>query len=260
MARSNRLPLHQVRLALRLVGECRDLGHDLRAWLGHAADGLRHLLRAKVMSAGITRPEGFRLYGEADLILHAGWEPGQERVALQFHAREGHLQDPTFQSFQRISKPNITLRPVQLIPRRAFRASEAYAQRTALGIEDFMFSQRASSTGRATVLLSPQRAHRDAYFGAREERLLALFHDELARLVGTVLSERQANPLADLPPRLRQTLAALLEGDAEKQVALRLGLSRHTVHEYVTRLYRRFGVQSRAELLALCLRRRIGHA
>jgi DNA-binding CsgD family transcriptional regulator len=35
-----------------------------------------------------------------------------------------------------------------------------------------------------------------------------------------------------------------------------MGLSRHTVHEYVTALYRRLGVQSRGELLALCLRRR----
>ena len=49
----------------------------------------------------------------------------------------------------------------------------------------------------------------------------------------------------------------LLEGDGEKQAALRLGLSRHTVHEYVGELYRRFGVCSRPELMALCLRRRL---
>jgi DNA-binding CsgD family transcriptional regulator len=53
---------------------------------------------------------------------------------------------------------------------------------------------------------------------------------------------------------LRQTLGRLLEGDSEKQAALHLGLSRHTVHEYVTALYRRFSVTSRAELLAFCLR------
>jgi DNA-binding CsgD family transcriptional regulator len=58
-----------------------------------------------------------------------------------------------------------------------------------------------------------------------------------------------------LSPRLHQTLARLLEGDSEKQAAARLGLSPATVHEYVTALYRRFGVQSRAELLVLVLRR-----
>jgi len=56
-----------------------------------------------------------------------------------------------------------------------------------------------------------------------------------------------------LPPRLRQVLAGLLKGDSEQQVALRLGISAHTVHEHVKRLHRRFGVSSRGELLARAL-------
>ena len=60
--------------------------------------------------------------------------------------------------------------------------------------------------------------------------------------------------MLELPPRLGQTLRCLLEGDSEKQVASRLGLSRSTIHEYVTALYRRLGVNSRPELMALCLR------
>ena len=53
-----------------------------------------------------------------------------------------------------------------------------------------------------------------------------------------------------LSPRLQQTLQSLLAGDSEKQVARKLGLSPHTVHVYVKKLYRRYGVSSRAELLA----------
>jgi predicted transcriptional regulator len=48
----------------------------------------------------------------------------------------------------------------------------------------------------------------------------------------------------------------LLEGDTEKQVAARLGLSHATVHQYITMLYRRFGVQSRAALMSHVLKRR----
>lgn len=59
-----------------------------------------------------------------------------------------------------------------------------------------------------------------------------------------------------LPPRLRQTLAGLLAGDSEKQVARRLAISPHTVHVYVKSLYRRFGVSSRGELLARWVRTR----
>ena len=57
-------------------------------------------------------------------------------------------------------------------------------------------------------------------------------------------------PPFHLSRRLLQTLALLLEGDAEKEVALKLGLSPHTVHVYVKALYRRFAVNSRGELLA----------
>jgi DNA-binding CsgD family transcriptional regulator len=126
-----------------------------------------------------------------------------------------------------------------------------------VGIEDFQFSQRSCPAGRVSLVISPQRAFGDRYFTQRDEALLSLFHDELARLVGTVLSAGPS-PLSGLSPRLRQTLHALLAGDSEKQVALRLGISRHTAHEYIAALYRRFDVRTRAELLAYCIRRHIG--
>jgi DNA-binding NarL/FixJ family response regulator len=56
-----------------------------------------------------------------------------------------------------------------------------------------------------------------------------------------------------LSPRQRETLRCLLEGASEKQAAKKLNLSRHTVHLYVTALYRRFDVHSRAELLTKVL-------
>ena len=58
-----------------------------------------------------------------------------------------------------------------------------------------------------------------------------------------------------LSRRLRQTLSCLAEGDSEKRVAARLGVSRTTAHQYVTALYRHFGVRSRGELLAYILKR-----
>jgi DNA-binding NarL/FixJ family response regulator len=60
--------------------------------------------------------------------------------------------------------------------------------------------------------------------------------------------------LPKLSPRVRQTLAGLLAGDSEKQIARRLELSPHTVHVYVKALYRGFAVSSRGELLAKFVR------
>lgn len=53
-----------------------------------------------------------------------------------------------------------------------------------------------------------------------------------------------------LPMRLRQVLNLLLAGDSEKQVAIKMQLSQHTIHRHVGRLYQTFEVSSRGELMA----------
>lgn len=53
-----------------------------------------------------------------------------------------------------------------------------------------------------------------------------------------------------LPMRLQQVLAGIVDGDSEQQIAAALGISRSTVHEYIRRLFGRFGVGSRGALLA----------
>jgi DNA-binding NarL/FixJ family response regulator len=59
-----------------------------------------------------------------------------------------------------------------------------------------------------------------------------------------------AEAAAALSPRQRATLRGLLAGLSEKEVAHRLGISRHTLHEHVCAIYERLGVDSRAQLLA----------
>lgn len=56
-------------------------------------------------------------------------------------------------------------------------------------------------------------------------------------------------PVPKLPPRLEQVLRELMNGSSEKQIAHKLGMSIHTVHDYVKQLHHRFGVNSRGELL-----------
>jgi DNA-binding CsgD family transcriptional regulator len=66
-----------------------------------------------------------------------------------------------------------------------------------------------------------------------------------------ILEERAAAvSTPQLSPRLEQVLAQLRGGGSEKEIAARLGLSRSTIHEYVKAIYRTFGVNSRAELMA----------
>lgn len=53
-----------------------------------------------------------------------------------------------------------------------------------------------------------------------------------------------------LPPHQRKVLLLLLTGLSEKQIAAKLDLSTNTAHQYVTSLYRRFGVRNRPSLTA----------
>ena len=53
----------------------------------------------------------------------------------------------------------------------------------------------------------------------------------------------------------RQVLQGLLTGLAEKKIAAAQGQSHHTTHEYVSAIFRKFGVNNRAALMALWLGR-----
>jgi DNA-binding CsgD family transcriptional regulator len=59
-----------------------------------------------------------------------------------------------------------------------------------------------------------------------------------------------ANKVLQLSRREREVIVFLLGGDSVKQVARRLELSEHTIGDYVKHIYKRFAVNSRAELLA----------
>ena len=77
---------------------------------------------------------------------------------------------------------------------------------------------------------------------------------DCAKVQGKDAGGATSTPL--LPPRLRRTLERLLAGESDKEIAQKLGISRHTVHEYAGDLYRRFGVSGRGELMAMLLRAR----
>jgi DNA-binding CsgD family transcriptional regulator len=106
------------------------------------------------------------------------------------------------------------------------------------------------------TMLVVHREHRDRPFAERDAGVLEVLARSLASRTGVRLATRRHHGRHDLSPRQRDTLDRLLEGDGEKQVADRLGISVATAHEYVKALYRYYGVQSRGELLAYHLRRR----
>jgi DNA-binding CsgD family transcriptional regulator len=118
------------------------------------------------------------------------------------------------------------------------------------GGKSFVLSQYSLPHISAVDQLGLHRSFGDAPFSSAEHRLIRLFHSELGRLWRKDALRHASDPHQDLPPRLSQTLTELLAGHSEKEIAAKLDLSRHTIHNYVKALHQRFEVSSRGELLA----------
>lgn len=92
-------------------------------------------------------------------------------------------------------------------------------------------------------------------FSLRHRAVVTEAQRQLAPLMGGPLARFDEPSPAALPPRVRDVLRCVLDGDSDKQVAARLGISGHTVNQYTKAIHRHFGVSSRAELLARWIRR-----
>jgi DNA-binding CsgD family transcriptional regulator len=261
--KSQLLRLGEVRAALRLVGECRDLGYDPGLWGRHMFAGLCELIGARAAGGGEARKP--RSAGAPEAVHHvdAGYEPWEQDLFAAFLRTYGLDRHPvTIASVgwltARPQPGRLTVRTRrEFIPDRQWYGSFAYNDyHRVVRMDHCLFSvlELAADGRYSSIVLSRATGERD--FAPRHRHQLRLFHEELGRLIGPVLVSA-SDPFSPthLPPRVRETLRCLLEGDGEKQAAARMGLSKETVHQYVKTLYRHYRVASRAELLARVLRR-----
>ena len=254
MGKSSELRLNDVRNVFRLVGECRELGRNEEQWRRHANEGIAALMAARGSNGGQikwVRPRGI-IHFEVPVVT--GFTGAEAAIFAPYMRTRDPRKDPIFGQLGLVRGRNVTRSRDQLVDDRTWYSSVSFNDyRRVVGVDHCVYSLCALGTQDAFSLIGLHRAIGDSAYSTREVKLLHLFHEELARLIGTsLLSNTQ---VAHLSTRLRQTLTCLLEGDSEKQVAVRLGLSISTVHQYVTALYRQFGVSSRGELLAEFIRR-----
>jgi len=88
-------------------------------------------------------------------------------------------------------------------------------------------------------------------FSPEQEHILELALAGLRRwLRWTALSYGPVTDSGALPTHQRKILLMLITGLSEKQIAAELGLSENTTHQYVTSVFRRFGVRSRPSLVS----------
>ena len=256
MSKSGQLRTRDIRDAYRLIGDCRDLGADPVLWYSRMLEGLTGRMGAVAATGGEgrwQRPGGLPTPASA---FSVGLDATVERRYQAYVLGSGTSSDPTLKALSQIPGRLVIRSRRELIPDAAwYRCGLFNDYFKSLRLEHPLYSICQVSDNHAVSVAGLYRAVGDRDFSDRDRQWLRFFHAELARLIGTSLvSVFDPDPLR-LPRRERETLACLLEGDSEKQVAARLGLSPLTAHQYVKSLYRRFGAQSRAELLAYFLRR-----
>jgi DNA-binding CsgD family transcriptional regulator len=101
----------------------------------------------------------------------------------------------------------------------------------------------------ASVISFTRRVNKPRYT-ERERMLVHLLFSQVDWLHRSGLNLPSGKTVLKLTPRERQVLIHLMGGDALKQIAIKMGLSRNTVDTYVKSIYRQLNVNSRPELMA----------
>lgn len=264
MSKSAHLRAEDIRAIYLLVGECRELGDDPIVWRQHWFRGTALLSGADIAMGGeAARMRAGQLHelGTTDW----GWENGFNRAGWVEALAELH-RDPrlrrteAFQQYMRrvTQEDGAALAHTDLLTAREWERSWSYNNLNKLvgsnhTVWCFGRIPRGNGDEMNGIILSRAEGRPD--FNSREKGIIRELHAAILPLIAGPLARFSDPSPADLPPRLRLVLRYLLEGNSDKQIAARVKLSRYTVNEYVDRIFRHFGVQSRPELLARWIRR-----
>jgi DNA-binding NarL/FixJ family response regulator len=132
----------------------------------------------------------------------------------------------------------------EAIPIVALIADEAHANDAWIAGARGLLLRSASSDNLAAALIAVARG-------------LVVLDPALGTAMLAARSRLDAPPVEELTARERQVLQALAEGLANKAIALRLGISEHTVKFHVGSLLDKLGAASRTEAVTLATRRGI---
>lgn len=230
------LKLRRVREVFRLVGEIREIGSDPSRWRPHLVRRLSEMLAAEIVTSSELHFR--RLRSGVVHVLDVGWGSDAAGGVWEIRSEQDQAKPETYM----LAVASDESPPEENLPVKILRP--------VYGGQSFILSQYALPHIGAVDQLGVHRAADAGPFSPADHKLVRLFHVELGRLWKRDALKRAQDPQIALPPRLKETLDALVTGFSEKQIASKLKLSPHTIHNYVKALHQRFKVSSRGELLA----------
>ena len=248
--------VHDVRKVLRLARECRELLDAGQSPSTHLLDGLARITRAQVviqLNASGVRRCAVPVVSE---VHEVGWSSDSDRDRVYQYVATTRLDgDPITAAIFARNEPIVTMARAEAISSTEWEQTPVRNEvHRPSGIDDSLLSVAKRKRPGHVRVLAFKRARGEAPFASEECQIVHFVHDEL----GWLFDATPANQIAreeDWSAREREVFRLLLTGASEKCIAAELALSVHTVHGYVKNVYRRVGVTSRAELMALALER-----
>lgn len=236
---------------LRLVGEVTELPVDAAVRRTHVLNGLLSLIGGR--SAGLVEialpDEG--PFARAGTVIHINsTSEAEARCAEQFLVHNDPA-DPALPAFLAARGQTVTM-VRRVDDREYYRSAHFDIVRRPFDIDHSLYCRVTLPDG-VDVAVGIQRCPGDPAFTEREKAIVHLLHTNAPHVY--CAREPSRADIEALAPRLRPVLRSLLQGDAQKEVAAKLKLSRHTVHRYTQVIYQQLGVHSRGELLAKHARR-----
>lgn len=255
----SQLSLTDVARLLRIMGEIATVRSDPRRWRMLLLGEMNQLLQASASAAFIVRDVVPGIPPLVVSVFDSGFKQESQRQAFLHEYNVSPFNDPLSRAalegyMHSGGRASTSLRGELVSDAAWYGAAEVVEHRRAAGIDDCVFSIHAGADRTQAFVLCAFRPWGASPFGQRERVLLETMHTAVEALYRSEEATGRLSRAAELSPRVRETLDHLLSGLTERQVAGRMELSVHTVHDYVKMLYAHFGVSSRSELLARWLR------
>jgi DNA-binding CsgD family transcriptional regulator len=135
--------------------------------------------------------------------------------------------------------------------RQSVELGHAWDDFTKIGFESFLWVISPLDDNTFSSVSFFRRRGRES-FTMREKKIAQLLFEDMEWLHRneSAVSLEVSRRVPELPPRQKQVLHYLLQGDSLKEIANKLEISPHTVGDYVKKIYKAFNVNSRSELLA----------
>jgi DNA-binding CsgD family transcriptional regulator len=238
--------LKEIRSVFRLVTDVQEQAPRDPRWRQMMAAGLSELIGADAGLASVSlEPLGYPPRPKTNCEF-CGWSSAEWERWMRLEDECRAYLDPCMSAVSAPQSCPITASRRQLICDKAWYGAP-YVNEVLhrVNVDDNLVSfYQVRVTGQWETLAFFRHVGRQP-FSDMDVEVVRIFHEEIGRLW-----DRRAEATADLPPRMLQALQGLLAGQSEKEVAAEMGISTHTVHDYVKALHTKFRVRSRGELLA----------